>query len=231
MPQDSRSLDQLPDEGPAADGHDRQTRIVVVLLAMVLVIGSVVVLVLLAMQRSAAPEAPASSGAPISTADPTDPPTDEGTADGLDAALADLDASRSTLATAITSGETLLAATEGQVAEDGTRDGLADALTTARDTLADDVDLARISDVQSAATRARATTANVQHAAGLVADSHEEWLGQQAVTPDPDAPAPPVDPVPLPVPTGPGDVPGPVTPPDRTPRPGPDPIPVPDHQR
>ena len=228
MPQDSRSLDHLPDEGPAADGHDRQTRIVVVLLAMVLVIGLVVVLVLLAMQRPNDPATPESIGAPTSTADPTDPPTDEGTADGLDAALADLDASRSTLATAITSGEDLLAATDGQVAEDVTRDGLADALTTARGVLAEDVDTARVSDVQSAATRARATTANVQHAAGLVADSHEEWLGEQAVTPDPVDPASPVNPVPLP--TDRATLPGPTSPPDRTPRPGPDPIPIPDNQ-
>lgn len=231
MSQDRSSFDDLPDDDSPGTGGGRQTRIIATLLSLLLVAGAVVVVVLLAGQRSSVPDEPTTG---ITTAAPSDEPSDDATGEAdLDAALADLDAARSTLTTAITSAEDLLAATEGVVVDETSRDALADALTTARSTLDADVDRTRVGDVQSTTTRTRAATANLQHAAGLVADSHEEWLTQQTPTPDPvdlGVPAPdrPVDPVPVPTDREP--LPGPTIAPDRTPRPGPAPIPVPDNQ-
>lgn len=237
MAQDRSPLDDLPDDGaPDAQSARRQRQIVLALLSVLLVVGAVGVLVLLAGQRE-----PTSGG---TTTDVQDPATSTPTGDTggaptaeteVDEALADLDSARSTLEAAVSSADDLLRATEGEVADDTSRAGLVDALTVARSVLDADVDRTRLGDVQTATAGTRASTANVQHAAGIVADSHDEWLLQQGAPPSsvPDAPAPgPTEgPVPIPVPTGSGEVPGPVTPPDRTPQPGPAPIPIPDDQR
>lgn len=235
MSQDRPPFDRLPDDEVSEAPERRQTRLLLVLLSVLLVVGTVVVVVLLAGQRGPEDGGTSGDGPATATSTPTDDPGGTGTADAdLATALTDLDSARSTLDTATTSAGELLTATEGKVADEASRVGLVDALATARTTLDADVDRTRISDVQALVTRTRASTANIQHAAGIVADSHEEWLQQQAPpTGDPAAPTPgpPVSPVdPLPVPTDLGDVPGPVTPPDRTPRPGPAPVPIPDDQ-
>ena len=235
MPQDRSPLDHLPDDGAAdALSARRQRQILLALLSVLLVVGAVVVLVLLASQREPVPGGTVTDDP--GTSSPTAEPSATSTPDAdLDAALADLDSSRSTLETAVLSADELLRATDGKVADPASRTGLVDALAVAQSALDADVDRTRLSDVQTATTRLRATTASLQHAAGIVADSHEEWLLQQqpppTSTPVGPAPGPTVDPLPLPVPTGPGGEPGPLTPPDRTPRPGPQPIPIPDDQR
>lgn len=230
MSQDDSAFDSLPDDGGSAGGHGRQTRVIVSLLVVLLAVGAAVVVWLLAGQQPVAPDELAPSASASSTEGPSDAPSEEPTTGSdLDAAVADLESARATLATALTSAEGLLAATEHMVADNGSRISLSDALTAARSVLDADVDLTRVDDVQSLTTRTRGATANVQHVAGLVADSHEEWLTRQAATPDPDAPTPG-----RPVPSVPGDrepLPGLTGGPDRTPRPGPAPIPVPDDQR
>lgn len=233
MPQDRSPLDHLPDDGaPDALSARRQRQILLALLSVLLVAGAVVVLVLLASQREPVPGGTATDDP--GTSSPTAEPSGTSSPDAdLDEALADLDSARSTLETAVLSADELLGATDGKVADPASRTGLVDALAVAQSALDADVARTRLSDVQTATTRLRATTASLQHAAGIVADSHEEWLLQQqpppTSTPVAPAPGPTVDP--LPVPTGPGGESGPLTPPDRTPRPGPLPIPIPDDQR
>lgn len=235
MPQDRLSLDDLPDDVDADTQRARvQRQILLALLSVLLVVGAVVVLVLLASQREPAPGDPATDpSVPASSAATDDPSAAPSVDADLDEALADLDSARSTLDAAVTSAGELVTATDGKVVDDASRAGLVDALTVARGVLDAEVDRTRLGDVQTATAGMRATTANVQHAAGLVADSHDEWLLQQQQRPPTDvpvapAPGPTVDP--LPVPSGPGQLPGPVTPPNRTPRPGPAPIPIPDDQ-
>ena len=231
MPQDRSPLDHLPDDGgPDVPSGRRQKQIVLALLSLLLVVGAVVVLVLLTSQRDADP---GETGPSAPTSTPSGPGgTPTATAD-LDTALADLDSSRSTLESAVVAADELLRVTDGKVADPASRAGLVDALTVAQSALDADVDRTSPGGVQAATTRLRATTATLQHAAGIVADSHEEWVLQQQApptsTPVTPAPGPTLDPIPLP--TDPGVGPGPVTPPDRTPRPGPEPIPIPDDQR
>lgn len=233
MSHDSSSLDLLPDDDSSSEPSGRRTRTLVVLVTVLVVVGVVAVLILVASQRGAGPGAPAPGV--TTSAGPSDDPTDQASDDDLDMALADLDLARSTLASAVDSADGLLVGSDGKVADDAVRVALSDALVVARSALGTDVDRTRAEDVRSLLIRTRATTATLQHAAGIVADSHEEWLLQQQppptgvpAAPTPDPPVSPVDP--LPVPTDLGDVPGPVTPPDRTPRPGSAPVPIPDDQ-
>lgn len=235
MSHDSSSLDLLPDDDSSGEPSGRRTQVLVVLVTVLVVVGAVAVLILVASQRGSGPDAPAPGATTTASAGPSDDPTDQVSDDDLDTALADLDLARSTLASAVESADGLLVGSDGKVADDAVRVALSDALVVARSALDADVDRTRAGDVRSVLTRTRATTATLQHAAGIVADSHEEWLLQQQppptgvpAAPTPDPPVSPVDP--LPVPTDLGDVPGPVTPPDRTPRPGPAPVPIPDDQ-